>query len=277
VRILELEIKNWKKHNPRSDAKTCTWFKMSNDFFDDPDFFPVSGDGQRLWFYLLGRASKSMSGTVKINTQIVANKLRIATDAVDFALLELVKTGSLLQKPVTLISDELPAERKENVTFEVRALEKRREEERTEDKKREENVARDSEKNLPEKNPEDFRNSKDPINTGLKNPDELIVLWDATLVPKGFPQAPLQLSSSGADKFFRMNKLLHENGKTWPEYIARVCASDFLTKRKRGGPPPITWLFIEDNFDDVMAGKYDNHENDNAGDEDIYAKIREQA
>jgi uncharacterized phage protein (TIGR02220 family) len=118
MKILELEIKNFKKHNPRSDSKSCSWFRMSNDFFDDPDFFAVSGDGQRLWIYLLGQASKRMSDTVKINTQLVANALRISVEAVDFAILELIKTGSLSQKPVTLVSDNLPAEHLENVTLE---------------------------------------------------------------------------------------------------------------------------------------------------------------
>jgi hypothetical protein len=270
VRIIELEIKNWKKHNPRADVKTCTWFKMSNDFFNDPDFYMISGDGQRLWFYILGQASKKVSSIVKINTQMAANALRIDLAALDYALLELVKTGSLSQKPITLVSDDLPSERKEEITWSTE--ERRGEEKRLEER---ENVSLASEKNLSEKQTQDFRNSKDIISTGLKNPDELIILWNSTLAPKGFPYAPLQFSSSGADKFFQMNKLLHQNGKSWAEYITRITNSEFLTRRKRGGPPSVTWLFIESNFDDVMSGKYDN--DDNGDDEDIYAKIKDQA
>ncbi len=260
MRILELEIKNWKKHNPRADVKSCTWFKMSNTFFEDPEFFTVSPDGQRLWLWLLSQASKKPTdGSIKINTQMAANALRIGIESVDFAILELVKTGSLNQKRLTAVSDELPSERKEEVTT---PPEKRREEEKRGEEIRGEetkNISLVPEKKLSELSPQDFRNPKDLISTGPKNPDELIILWNSTLVPKGFPHAPIQLSSSGSDKFFQMNKLLHRNGKSWAEYIQRITASEFLRKKKQGGPPSLTWLFIENNFDDVFSGKYDDH------------------
>lgn len=130
----------------------------------------------------------------------------------------------------------------------------------------------DPEKNLPKKQPLIFRKSEDLVLSGLKNTDELLTYWNTVLVPKGFPGCSLFLSGTATAQFFEINKLLRQNGLSWLDYVQRIEQSNFLTKEKRGGPPSLTWLFKESNFDDVMAGKYDD--SDLNGDEDIYAKIR---
>lgn len=75
MRIIVIEIKNWDKYNPRSDAKSTSWFRMSNDFFNDPDFYGQPLVVRLTWIYILCVASKKMSGVVKVNTQQIADSI----------------------------------------------------------------------------------------------------------------------------------------------------------------------------------------------------------
>jgi hypothetical protein len=138
LRLVELKIKNWEKHNPRSDVKTARWFKMSNEFFNDPEFYGISNDAKVLWIYLLCVASKGMSGDIKINTEMVAVQLKIREESVSFAVNELARTGSISVQTVTLVSEDLLPERKDKVTNGIRALEEKRGEEKRGEEKREE-------------------------------------------------------------------------------------------------------------------------------------------
>lgn len=135
MRVVELEIKNWEKFHPRTDVKTARWFKMSNEFFNDPEFYGLSLESRMVWLFLLCSASKKMSGHIKVNTQMIADNLKVRVESIDFSIQELTKSASLAIKPLTLVSNDLEHERKDEVTLNLRALEKRREEERREDKK----------------------------------------------------------------------------------------------------------------------------------------------
>lgn len=136
MRIVELEIKNWEKHNPRTDVKTTKWFKMSNEFFNDPEFYGMSLEGRTVWLFLLCTASKKMKGMIKINTQMVADNLRTGVDSIDFAILELERCGSITTQPVTLIPNNF------NTIESVRksALEEKREEKKRGEEKRKEYI-----------------------------------------------------------------------------------------------------------------------------------------
>lgn len=150
MRIVELEIKNWEKHNPRSDIKTARWFKMSNEFFNDPEFYGITLEARVVWMFLLCTASKQMSANIKVNTQMIADLIQTRVESVDFAINILERSGSIFVKPATLVSDNLQSVRKDKVTIEVRALEERREEER-----REEKNINNAEKNLSKNKPQE--------------------------------------------------------------------------------------------------------------------------
>lgn len=104
MRVLEVEIKNWNKFNPRSDAKSCAWFRMSNDFFNDPEFYGASLEARMLWMFLLCSASKKMSPKIKINTQMIADNLAVRVESIDFALEALFHIGCLLAQDARVIS-----------------------------------------------------------------------------------------------------------------------------------------------------------------------------
>lgn len=242
MRILELEIKNWKKHNPRADVKSCTWFKMSNDFFTDPEFYGVSMTGKMLWVYLLGSASKKVSPIIKINTRLVANTLQITVEEIDFALLELLKTGSLFDLTNSTRSDS-------NV---IVSLEERRGEERREEKKREETPT--PEKNLSEIPPQDFRNSKGPVDF---TPDAFRDLWNEFFrVGLG----PCKGLGGGIhrDRFLTAIGFLPTEHH-WRELFELCQNSDWLMGRTehRFKLTP-TWIVDHDNIIKVQEGRYKN-------------------
>lgn len=103
MRVIEIEIKNWSKYNPRSDAKSCTWFRMSNSFFLDPDFYGASLEARMVWVFILASSSQKMSAKIKINTQMIADNLSVRVESIDFAIDELFKIGCIMAKDADVI------------------------------------------------------------------------------------------------------------------------------------------------------------------------------
>jgi uncharacterized phage protein (TIGR02220 family) len=102
--ILEIEVTNWAKYNARNDVKSCTWFRMSNDFFNDPDLYGASVNSRIVWIYILCIASKKNSSTVRINTQMLLDAIKIDETDLFFALNELGDTGCLRNLSDAVIS-----------------------------------------------------------------------------------------------------------------------------------------------------------------------------
>lgn len=65
--IIEIEILNWEKYNPRKDIKHPTWFALNNRILEDPDFFDFSSEELKVFLYILCRASQKNDKTVSIN------------------------------------------------------------------------------------------------------------------------------------------------------------------------------------------------------------------
>lgn len=63
---ITVTITNWEKFNPRKDYKRPTWFAMSNDIFDHPDFSDFSHSDFVALLYLFCQASKRNSPTFDI-------------------------------------------------------------------------------------------------------------------------------------------------------------------------------------------------------------------
>jgi hypothetical protein len=92
--------------------------------------------------------------------------------------------------------------------------------------------------------------------TDIRKPDELVNHWNTRLAPKGYPAAPFFLGRTYENKFFLISKLILQSKSSWTKYVSDVEASEFLSSKRSGGKPPVTWLLEEKNFVDVMAGKY---------------------
>lgn len=132
MRLLEIKIKNWAKHNPATRANSNSWFKMSNDFFNDAEFYRATLEARMIWIFILCAASKRMGDTIKLNTQMASDSLNIRIEAVDFAIAELVQIGCIKL-------DEFN-------NFHLRGLESKDPcaENRTEEKRTEENITEEN-------------------------------------------------------------------------------------------------------------------------------------
>jgi uncharacterized phage protein (TIGR02220 family) len=95
ILIRVFTVPGWDKYNPRADVKSCSWFRMSNDFFSDPEFYGLSVEARIIWIFILSTASKKMSSTVKINLKMVSDMTRLSLGSVEVAINELLLTGSL--------------------------------------------------------------------------------------------------------------------------------------------------------------------------------------
>jgi uncharacterized phage protein (TIGR02220 family) len=103
--IYVLSVSNWEEHNPRADVKTASWFRMSNDFFFDPEFYNSAPETRLVFLYILCAASKKMRmGDCKINTQMMADQTKIDEKKVIKAIEELILMGCVSKNSDNVIS-----------------------------------------------------------------------------------------------------------------------------------------------------------------------------
>ena len=81
--MLIIKIRNWEKFfRPRKNISSTQWFRLQNNFFDDPEIFELDHLQQRLWIYLLAEASKIMIGEFKFSEEICAAKLKSSAETI---------------------------------------------------------------------------------------------------------------------------------------------------------------------------------------------------
>lgn len=85
----EIEIRNFKKYNPRKDLKSMTWYRVESNMFSDHEFCGLSSSGKLLWYYLLAKhAQKNTSKTV-LKLHLIAKEVGLRTDFVQRGLKQL--------------------------------------------------------------------------------------------------------------------------------------------------------------------------------------------
>jgi hypothetical protein len=84
--IVEVEIKNWEKYNPKRDQTTYTWLRLDNEFYCSPDLFDLTCEQKMVWIAILCIASRKNSGKVQANVNYIAHHLRIVSESVLEAL-----------------------------------------------------------------------------------------------------------------------------------------------------------------------------------------------
>ncbi len=94
---MKIEIVNWDKYNPRTDAKAWSWFRMQNSFFDDPDLFDLGVVELISFVYLCCERSKSGEDPAfKINPRQMAQKCRCKEKDVRHAIDALEAIGRVV-------------------------------------------------------------------------------------------------------------------------------------------------------------------------------------
>lgn len=88
-----VEICNWDKYNPRSDAKNWSWFRFQVDFFDDEDLDDLPGSHLLVFIYLCCKRAKSPDRIVELKPRHCAKKARTTVADVELALRSLADLG----------------------------------------------------------------------------------------------------------------------------------------------------------------------------------------
>lgn len=103
-------IPNWKKYNPRPDRKSSySWFRMNNNFFDDPSVFLLNLSEKCTFIHLLCLMSDQNTDVFCINIIVVCSKLGISPQNMlkilqrlqDVKLLTFTKMASHVRTDVT--------------------------------------------------------------------------------------------------------------------------------------------------------------------------------
>lgn len=69
MELIEVEINNWSKYNPRSTIKSPRWFALSNRILEDPHIWELTDAEFRAWIYILCQASAINSSVVRLSVK----------------------------------------------------------------------------------------------------------------------------------------------------------------------------------------------------------------
>lgn len=83
--IIEIQINNWEKYNPKRDQKTYTWLRLDNGIFVDPLIWDMSSDEKVVFIQLLCEASKKNCGVATINVKQMCHNLQISEQKINQA------------------------------------------------------------------------------------------------------------------------------------------------------------------------------------------------
>lgn len=101
--IIEIEVVNWEKYNPRSDRAKHSWFRLQNDIVTEPKFHGLSAGQKFIAICLLAEASKG-NGKAKVVVAWLCDQLKVKTTDISRTVNQLVTAG------VLLVTDRLPVD-----------------------------------------------------------------------------------------------------------------------------------------------------------------------
>lgn len=97
--IIEIEIVNWEKYNPRSDRGGFSWFRMDNQFFlHMRQRKGYSSDATTLMAFLLAEASSNNGRPFKLRLGFAGEMIGRTTPKIRNAVEELLKQGDIIFK-----------------------------------------------------------------------------------------------------------------------------------------------------------------------------------
>lgn len=96
-------IVNYEKYKGRKDVENNSWFRLSNRFLEDSDFFLFSAEEKLVWVYLLSLASQKNNSRVHVYHQHAHQVCGLSSPAVNSAIKKLKNIGVLkIEKERTL-------------------------------------------------------------------------------------------------------------------------------------------------------------------------------
>lgn len=84
--LIDVEILNWERFNPKRDQKTYTWLRLDNDAWASQDLYGLTPTEKFVWIVLLSLASKTNAAKISVDVDFVAHNLGIKADTVSQAI-----------------------------------------------------------------------------------------------------------------------------------------------------------------------------------------------
>lgn len=88
---LQIRIRNFEDYKGRSDVKHNSWFRLSNRFLEDHEFFDFTPGEKLVWIYLLSLASQKNHGDIHVSYQHAHHVCRIERDVLFSGIEKLIK------------------------------------------------------------------------------------------------------------------------------------------------------------------------------------------
>lgn len=95
VSVLEISIPGLAKYNPRGDVKKPSWFRLENDFLDDPAFDQAPYTAIVLWLYMIGQVNRAQRESVQLLTRLAKASTRLDQEEFSICVNFLVGIGKL--------------------------------------------------------------------------------------------------------------------------------------------------------------------------------------
>lgn len=89
--IIEIEIQNWEKYDPKRNQKTYTWARIDNDIADSQDLFGLDYTDRYVWVVIQCQASKKGCGKFFFNLDWFTTVSGIPMEKIKSSLLKLGK------------------------------------------------------------------------------------------------------------------------------------------------------------------------------------------
>lgn len=89
--VVQIELRNWEKFNPRSDRANYSWFRLNNDFFDE--LFSLSSEQKIIYIFLLTRASKKNNPSFDLDINYASAILKLSDKTIIKQIQHLAELG----------------------------------------------------------------------------------------------------------------------------------------------------------------------------------------
>lgn len=91
--LVNIEINEWEKYNPRSDRISYTWFRLQNDIVVSPKYFGWTSDQRIIWIGMLAEYSRNSCEPFVLNTTWLSQQLNIQVKLILSAIQLLIENN----------------------------------------------------------------------------------------------------------------------------------------------------------------------------------------
>lgn len=114
--VVEIEVVNWERYNPRTDRKSSAWFRLENSIATEPKFFGLSCAQKFIAICIFAEASKKCGAKAKIHVDWLSDQLKIDASEIRQTIQHLVGGGVVVvSSGVAAVSSGCPTYERTNV------------------------------------------------------------------------------------------------------------------------------------------------------------------